>query len=1174
MDRKRSAIRFAKASMPSNPPPQGVATQGGIFGLGKIPQLFLSKKKDVSQSQEPSPAVSRAGIPLMTQAGPGPGPSKAGGVTWDADPPPLHEEEMRKPLIKRVEDLTSMAQAALKDPSSSNSTDVKSAGATELRSSTSEETAALVKRDFMRQSVSMMGGHGIVKSLATLAPFVPKLLKEDIIFNDARYKGFDVANIRNLANVSKTLSPSMEDVQAAIMIADVKGFTRLTEILSKKGTAGVELLTNCMNNYFTRVIDLINSYDGDVIKFAGDSMIVAFTPSRQEREQGEIDPEDADRGLRFAAMRATKCALELSTRLGHMRMKMNGQVEPAHNDRHPAADEGGSVDTPSESQAGSHSTQRMSPWDTNSTRMTPTSTIYSGLTVRADIDSTASANQSLGTLPSHLNSGDVGKGLTATQSSAFAQYQLDSGANQKRKGILAGISQSIGIGTSSRASSLMPQPTQPPPPTAEDSDGANHLLSTSASGRVSTKRSMRRGLNGLSPSEDVDAESSCSRASGSRASDVWDTSMVQRELSVNTRLNIPPSIRSDVNRQSITDLKSSGGGSSEQRSSVNKAKDFASLLQRIPVHHLASSPHLSPDTNPSSSKPHHSSTLGRSTPQQSSPTLSPHSSKVGGSRASVGNWESTLQVLTTAAVAATKSQSRLSDGKRSGSSSSPETTPHPTPKEEPSTSLAVHIAGPERSRLSQSSLAKELSESHASPYHPTVHAHHSASAISGASGLPPLAPPPHGTSRTNSDQSMRIPVVGIRGGSFTQQHSAMHQKLFKKKGFGSPPGSGPKQAGKLFATRGSRKLEDAVSSDEEEEEVKGGGRGGRGPASARSASVESVGEEEVQAGAPGPSVQWSDDSYAPESVQPSAGLPSSSVVRNPGPLGEGLEDDPAPSPRRTLLGGSRPAGSTPAGSTPADSTPAGSRPAALDPSSHSSRGSPLASAQNSLAAPASDVEAQVSEGVLSNDALRRGTDSENPSPKGSFVSRKGSFVTRLSSWFNASGKGGTSNSSPRRTGSILGMLGGSPKSTKSNKSPSGLPPSSSFDDLSVREGRTSQGGGVVRGGGGQRTSLLSQASHNIHHPIASGGQVGAGSSQHSRLGISSPQNPPVMMGGGGGGGSGGESSMRQGGGGGYYGGSVASVRHRDPIMEEVTNSKFSLKLIVAAGCVCAFHVGG
>lgn len=48
------------------------------------------------------------------------------------------------------------------------------------------------------------------------------------------------------------------------------------------GTAGVELLTTCMNNYFTRVISMILSYNGDVIKFAGDSMIVAFWPSEEE----------------------------------------------------------------------------------------------------------------------------------------------------------------------------------------------------------------------------------------------------------------------------------------------------------------------------------------------------------------------------------------------------------------------------------------------------------------------------------------------------------------------------------------------------------------------------------------------------------------------------------------------------------------------------------------------------------------------------------------------------------------------------------------------------------------------------------------------------------------------------------------------------------------------------
>jgi hypothetical protein len=36
-------------------------------------------------------------------------------------------------------------------------------------------------------------------------------------------------------------------------VADITGFTKLTEILSKKGSTGVELLTNCINHYFGKV---------------------------------------------------------------------------------------------------------------------------------------------------------------------------------------------------------------------------------------------------------------------------------------------------------------------------------------------------------------------------------------------------------------------------------------------------------------------------------------------------------------------------------------------------------------------------------------------------------------------------------------------------------------------------------------------------------------------------------------------------------------------------------------------------------------------------------------------------------------------------------------------------------------------------------------------------------
>ena len=47
--------------------------------------------------------------------------------------------------------------------------------------------------------------------------------------------------------------PSLPFPAAAVMIADVSGFTALTEALGGQGSAGVELLTKCMNRYFTKV---------------------------------------------------------------------------------------------------------------------------------------------------------------------------------------------------------------------------------------------------------------------------------------------------------------------------------------------------------------------------------------------------------------------------------------------------------------------------------------------------------------------------------------------------------------------------------------------------------------------------------------------------------------------------------------------------------------------------------------------------------------------------------------------------------------------------------------------------------------------------------------------------------------------------------------------------------
>jgi hypothetical protein len=45
----------------------------------------------------------------------------------------------------------------------------------------------------------------------------------------------------------------METFEGAVLIADISGFTGLTEVLSSREVAGVEMLTKCMNNFFGQV---------------------------------------------------------------------------------------------------------------------------------------------------------------------------------------------------------------------------------------------------------------------------------------------------------------------------------------------------------------------------------------------------------------------------------------------------------------------------------------------------------------------------------------------------------------------------------------------------------------------------------------------------------------------------------------------------------------------------------------------------------------------------------------------------------------------------------------------------------------------------------------------------------------------------------------------------------
>eukprot|EP01135_Chromosphaera_perkinsii_P007657 Nk52_evm113s914 gene=Nk52_evmTU113s914 len=71
------------------------------------------------------------------------------------------------------------------------------------------------------------------------------------------------------------------EILGALMIADVSGFSSLSSLLEKdSGSLGADTMSQFLNKYFGYMIEIIESYGGDVLKFAGDALVCMF----KERE--------------------------------------------------------------------------------------------------------------------------------------------------------------------------------------------------------------------------------------------------------------------------------------------------------------------------------------------------------------------------------------------------------------------------------------------------------------------------------------------------------------------------------------------------------------------------------------------------------------------------------------------------------------------------------------------------------------------------------------------------------------------------------------------------------------------------------------------------------------------------------------------------------------------------
>jgi predicted ATPase len=93
--------------------------------------------------------------------------------------------------------------------------------------------------------------------------------------------------------------PHAEPLHAALVFADISGFTRLSERLAREGPAGAERLGEILNATFDQLIERIHAHGGETVKFAGDALLATFAVS---------DAFD----LPEACERATRCGLELA----------------------------------------------------------------------------------------------------------------------------------------------------------------------------------------------------------------------------------------------------------------------------------------------------------------------------------------------------------------------------------------------------------------------------------------------------------------------------------------------------------------------------------------------------------------------------------------------------------------------------------------------------------------------------------------------------------------------------------------------------------------------------------------------------------------------------------------------------------------------------------------------
>ena len=118
---------------------------------------------------------------------------------------------------------------------------------------------------------------------------------------------------RIVRNPEPITSPKLESFPAAVMYADITGFTALTEqlegILHAGQGAGAEAVTRTINAYFEQFIDILHAHGGDIAKFTGDGVLAVWAT------ETNLPAVQIASTLRDAVRRASQCGLAVQRAL-------------------------------------------------------------------------------------------------------------------------------------------------------------------------------------------------------------------------------------------------------------------------------------------------------------------------------------------------------------------------------------------------------------------------------------------------------------------------------------------------------------------------------------------------------------------------------------------------------------------------------------------------------------------------------------------------------------------------------------------------------------------------------------------------------------------------------------------------------------------------------------------